>query len=54
MRNTLYKNNETYCVGCKKYTTNENASVKKTKQNRINKELTMFGLKWIKSLTNIY
>ena len=24
---------ETYCVSCKKYTANENSSVKKTKQN---------------------
>ena len=26
---------ETYCVNCKKYTTNENASVRKTEQNRL-------------------
>ena len=26
---------ETYCVSCKKYTTNENSSVRKTKQNRL-------------------
>ena len=26
---------ETYCVGCKKYTENENSNVRKTKQNRI-------------------
>ena len=26
---------ETYCVSCKKYTANENPSVKKTKQNRL-------------------
>ena len=24
---------ETYCVSCKKYTANENSSVRKTKQN---------------------
>ena len=26
---------ETYCVSCKKYTANENSSVKKTKQYRL-------------------
>ena len=26
---------DTYCVSCKKYTTNENSSVRKTKQNRL-------------------
>ena len=26
---------ETYCVSCKKYTANENSSVRKTKQNRL-------------------
>ena len=26
---------ETYCVSCKKHTTNENSSVRKTKQNRL-------------------
>ena len=26
---------ETYCVSCKTYTTNENSSVRKTKQNRL-------------------
>ena len=26
---------ETYCVSCKKYTANENPSVKKAKQNRL-------------------
>ena len=26
---------ETYCVGCKKNTTNKNSSVKRTKQNRL-------------------
>ena len=26
---------ETYCVRCKKYTANENSSVKRTKQNRL-------------------
>ena len=26
---------ETYCVSCTKYTTNENSSVRKTKQNKI-------------------
>ena len=26
---------ETYCVRCKKYTANENSSVRKTKQNRL-------------------
>ena len=26
---------ETYCVSCKKNTTNENSSVRKTKQNRL-------------------
>ena len=26
---------ETYCVSCKKYTVNENLSVRKTKQNRL-------------------
>ena len=26
---------ETYCVNCKRYTDNENLSVKKTKQNRL-------------------
>ena len=25
----------TYCVSCKKYTTNENSSVRKTKHNRL-------------------
>ena len=25
---------KTYCVSCKKYTTNENSSVRKTKQSR--------------------
>ena len=26
---------ETYCLSCKKYAANENASVRKTKQNRL-------------------
>ena len=26
---------ETYCVSCKKYTANENSSVRKTKHNRL-------------------
>ena len=26
---------ETYCVSCKKYTANENSSVRRTKQNRL-------------------
>ena len=26
---------ETYCVGCRKNTANENASVRRTKQNRL-------------------
>ena len=26
---------ETYCVSCKKYTANENSSVRKTKLNRL-------------------
>ena len=26
---------ETYCVKCKKYTANENSSVRKTNQNRL-------------------
>ena len=26
---------ETYCVSCKKYTTNEDTSIRKTKQNRL-------------------
>ena len=26
---------ETYCVSCKKYTSNKNSSVRKTKQNRL-------------------
>ena len=26
---------KTYCVNCKKYTANENSSVRKTKQNRL-------------------
>ena len=26
---------KTYCVSCKRYTTNENSSVRKTKQNRL-------------------
>ena len=26
---------ETYCVSCKKYTTNENSCVRKTKQNKL-------------------
>ena len=26
---------ETYCVSCKKYTTNEHSSVRKTKPNRL-------------------
>ena len=26
---------ETYCFSCKKYTANENSSVRKTKQNRL-------------------
>ena len=26
---------KTYCVSCKKYTANENSSVRKTKQNRL-------------------
>ena len=26
---------ETYCVSCKKYTANENSTVRKTKQNRL-------------------
>ena len=29
------KTMETYCVSCKKYTTNENSSVRKTNQNRL-------------------
>ena len=29
------KTMETYCVSCKKYTANENSSVRKTKQNRL-------------------
>ena len=29
------KNMETYCVSCKKYTANENSSVRKTKQNKL-------------------
>ena len=29
------KTMETYCVSCKKYNTNENSSVRKTKQNRL-------------------
>ena len=31
----LYNNNEAYCESCKKYTANENSSVKKTKQDRL-------------------
>ena len=26
---------ETYCVSCKKYTTNEDTGIRKTKQNRL-------------------
>ena len=26
---------ETYCVGCKKNTANENSNIRKTKQNRL-------------------
>ena len=26
---------ETYCVSCKKYTGNENSSIRKTRQNRL-------------------
>ena len=33
--NTLYKAMETYCVSCKKNTTNENSSVRRSKQNRL-------------------
>ena len=35
MCNMLYKNNETYCVSCKKNTDNKNASARKTKQHRL-------------------
>ena len=31
---------ETYCVSCKKYTANENLSVRKSKQNRLGILLT--------------
>ena len=33
--NILYKNNETYCVSCKKNTVNKKSSVRKTEQNRL-------------------
>ena len=32
---------ETYCVSCKKYTGNENLSVRKTSQNRLMPELSL-------------
>ena len=32
---------ETYCVSCKKYTGNENLSVRKTNQNRLMPELSL-------------
>ena len=53
---------ETYYVSCKKYTANENSSVRKTKQNRLmvlsncavwgNKKLTFIKNKEINSVPN--
>ena len=37
---------EAYCVSCKKYTANENSSVRKTRQNRV------FSLKLFVALKN--